>query len=117
MSVGSTQFREPTEREQRLLKLLFARCDQCPADWLTDLLVSSMEDGGMGSLRLCLQSSVERNPKFGRRAAEVQFADVDGVTVLVSLNLSEKGLPFEMDVWKTDFSPLVRVPRQQIDDA
>jgi hypothetical protein len=117
MSAGSTPFREPTEAERRLLSVLFSKCNECSPEWLTNLLVSSMDDGGMGSLRLRLKSEVDADPKLGRRAAEVQFADADGITVIASLNLSTKGLPFEMDIWKTDFSPLTRVPQFKRDDA
>jgi len=42
--------------------------------------------------------------------AEYQFTDADGVEVLISLNVDADGRPFELDVWKTDFSPLVRMP-------
>lgn len=117
MWAGSTPFREPTEAERRLLSVLFSKCDECSPEWLSSVLVSSMDDGGMGSLKLRLQSDIEADPKFGRRAAEVQFADADGIAVIASLNLSTKGLPFEMDLWKTDFSPLTRVPHFKPDGA
>jgi hypothetical protein len=41
--------------------------------------------------------------------AEIQFTDADGVVVIVSLHLGDDGLPLEMDVWKTDFTPLLLV--------
>jgi hypothetical protein len=71
-----------------------------------------MSDGGMGSLRLHLQGSNAPGSTFGRRAAELQFTDADRVGVIVSLNLDKEGRPFEMDVWKTNFAPLVQVPEQ-----
>ena len=42
--------------------------------------------------------------------AEIQFTDTDGVEVLASLNLDQDGKPFELDVWKTDFNALIRIP-------
>ena len=80
------------------------------ADWLTDLKVSDMDDGGMGSLRLAPSGIDSRGRRYGRTAAELEFEDVDGVKVLVSLNLDEVGAPFELAIWTVDFSPLMRLP-------
>lgn len=110
MSAESRKLRKPTEPERRLLQALFSRCDECSPEWLPRLLVSAMKDGGMGSLKLYLLSGTEQHRRFGRRAAEVHFTDTDGVAVIASLNLDQEGLPLEMDIWKTDFSPLVQVP-------
>lgn len=112
MSDEFTQLRNPTQPEKRLLQALFSRCDDCTLDWLPKLLVRSMRDGGMGSLKLHLEGVREKDAAFGRRAAELQFTDADGVEVIVSLNLSKDGLPFEMDVWKTNYSPLLKVPER-----
>lgn len=112
MSDESTGLREPTAPERRLLEALARRCDDCPPNWLHGVLVSPMTDGGMGSLRLHFGGRVEQGSAFGRRGAELQFTDADGVEVIASLNLDAKGKPFEMDVWKTDFAPLVQIPEQ-----
>src|SRR5512144_3185083 len=112
MSAESTALREPTAPERRLLEALARRCDNCPSDWLHGILVSPMSDGGMGSLRLHLQGRKEHGSTFGRRAAELQFTDADSVEVIVSLNLDKEGRPCEMDVWKTNFAPLVQVPER-----
>ncbi len=50
--------------------------------------------------------------KFGRRASECQFTDEDGVEVLASLNLDQDGNLYELDIWKTDFGKLIRIPAQ-----
>jgi hypothetical protein len=76
-----------------------------------DLLrVKPMKDGGMGSLAI---SPVDCNRKFGAVGSECHFIDLDGVPVSVSLNLDQHGAPFEIDVWKIDFSPLISWPAQQ----
>jgi hypothetical protein len=67
-----------------------------------------MSDGQMGSLAISAETTEAR--KLGRTVAEFQFSDRDGVTVLASLNVDEQGLPMEVDVWKTDFSPLLEIP-------
>lgn len=49
--------------------------------------------------------------QFGGDAATAQYTDVDGVVVLISLILDEAGRFYELDFWKTDFSPLRAFPR------
>jgi hypothetical protein len=105
------EFRRPTTAEQRLLLELaqIARIDD-PGSWLDALKVREMKDGGMGSLELA--GAVQNGARSGLviSKASVQFADEDGVQVVATLNADESGVPFELDVWKTDFSPLRRIP-------
>jgi hypothetical protein len=85
-----------------------------PEGWLSSLTVREMKDGGMGSLEL---SGGARSGVVISKAS-VQFADEDGVQVVATLNADESGVPLELDVWKTDFSPLKRIPTafQRIED-
>ncbi len=32
------------------------------------------------------------------------FVDEDGIDIIVSLNVDEKGILYELDVWKVDYS-------------
>ena len=68
-----------------------------------------MDDGGMGSLRLQVDTSGGIR-RFGRCASELRFRDVDGVLVVATLNIDDAGLPFELDMWKTNFEPLKAIP-------
>jgi len=111
MSAASTRFREPTDPERRLLALLAEQASELEPGWHEELLVSEMDDGGMGSLRLSVRGApIPEKRRFGRKVAELQFTDVDGVEVLVTLNVDADGKPLELDIWKTDFSPLIKVP-------
>lgn len=96
--------------ERRLVQVLIEKAAdvKLPAGWLDNVKVSTMNDGGMGSLRF-LSSSAN---KMGKQAAEVCFLDLDGVEVIASLNLDDMGLPFELNMWKVDFSPLVQIPER-----
>lgn len=77
-----------------------------PDGWLDKVLVSPMEDGKMGSLRfITLPSS-----KFSMQGSELVFVDSDGVEVIASLNIDNNGMPFELDIWKTNFNPLIEIP-------
>ncbi len=118
-----TEPRAPTADEARLIGAL-ARLAGLRLDdgWLERLGVREMSDGGMGSLRLdppraddpdrMFDGSRKGNGgrKFGAAVAEIQFTDADGVEVLATLNVDADGEPFELDVWKTDFNPLIRIP-------
>lgn len=104
------EFRKPTADERRLL-LHLAKIAQVsdPEIWVDTLKVRAINDGGMGSLELgsAGQLSIRSTPIVPK--ASVQFTDEDGVEVVATLNASEDGVPFELDIWKTDFSPLRRI--------
>lgn len=113
MSDESTQFREPTPQELRLLVALVALASEVHVtpNWRETVRVQAMADGGMGSLRLATDEALQQSERLiGWRAAELQFIDADGVSVLASLNLDQNGELLELDMWKTDFSSLVRIP-------
>ena len=46
---------------------------------------------------------------FGRTLVACQFRDADGVGVVASLNVDQDGVPFELDMWKVDSSPLIAI--------
>jgi hypothetical protein len=75
---------------------------------LTGLSVESLDDGGMGSMRF----EIGGNRVFFRCAADCMFQDSDGVVVFAALNLDQEGQLYELDIWKTDFSPLLCWPRR-----
>ncbi|HVW11082.1 MAG TPA: hypothetical protein VHC90_21000 [Bryobacteraceae bacterium] len=69
--------------------------------------VVDMQDGGMGSIRFCDDARGQR-PLVG--IAEAEYIDDDGVLVIIVVNADAKGAIYEVDFWKTDFSPLRRYP-------
>lgn len=106
-------FRRPTADEARLLRELASIAEIEDADaWLENLRVREMEDGGMGSLEIDAPASQSHGPGVTVCRAAVQFTDADGVEVVASLNAREDGVPSELDMWKTDFAKLIRIPRQ-----
>lgn len=109
MSVESTAFAEPTTPQRRLLRALAKRWLGAPFDWVDSVKVRPMNDGGMGSLEL-LVPGAPKERVFGSRVAELEFKDADEVLVIASLNVDQAMLPFELDVWKTDFGPLIGIP-------
>ncbi|WGS47532.1 hypothetical protein LFL97_41105 (plasmid) [Burkholderia sp. JSH-S8] len=75
---------------------------------LEDAIVEEMDDGGMGGLLFCRPD--DRPRRFGKKLVEKEFVDVDGVPVMVAVNLDDDGELYELDIWKVDFSPLKRFP-------
>ncbi|HEU4881032.1 MAG TPA: hypothetical protein VFT45_02270 [Longimicrobium sp.] len=112
MSDESIKLREATPTELRLLRALVQQMPHIReiAASFNSVLVQPLDDGGMGSFRIAPLSPGRNQRHFGKVAATLQFTDKDGVLVLVSLNTDTQGEPFEVDVWKTDFSPVICVP-------
>jgi len=79
-----------------------------PGKFNGDTLVQSMNDGGMGSFLIFQDSSdIGAKRRFGKQVAGFEFVDDDGVKVLVALNVDDQNKLFEVDIWKTDFSPVI----------
>ncbi len=102
--------RSPTCVEERLLQFLVENSLFDVSVDLKDLLVCPMNDGMMGSLYLIPKGVDVTERKFGKEISSFQFTDVDGVEVLVSLNVDREGHLFELDIWKTNFQKLIKLP-------
>ena len=99
--------RHLTRQEESILEELISKSNiNPPFNWREDLLVSELTDNGMGSLSLYPPGIADKERKFGTQASDCQFKDMDGVTVIASLYLDREGNMYELDVWRTDFSPL-----------
>ena len=103
--------RKLSQEEEALVKLLIKNASATiQINWKSNLLAKPMDDGKMGSLLLLPNGIDNSGRKFGSCVSEYQFTDKDGIEVIVSLNLDEKGDLFELDIWKTNFSPLIKIP-------
>lgn len=104
--------RKPTPQEERLLELLVKMSSiTFPVNWKEGLLVRPMDDGEMGSLYLFPKGEIKEDRILGEQVSELQFTDQDGIEVIASLNIDSNGDLYELDIWKTDFSKLIRLPR------
>jgi hypothetical protein len=103
--------RRPTIEEERLIELLVKKSSLVvPANWEKGLIVRPMNDGMMGSLYLFSQGKIIEGRKFGKRISDFQFTDIDGIEVIASLNVDSYGNLFELDIWKTNFGKLIKLP-------
>ena len=90
-----------------LFKALFEKAE---IDLIVDkVAIKPMNDGGMGSHTLSIGKD---DSVFGEVASELRFNDSDGVPVLASLNVDQKGYPFEVDLFKADYSKLRKWPSE-----
>jgi hypothetical protein len=103
--------RKLSVQERHLLEALIRHANDLVLDprWQDDLLVESMSDEGMGSVRL-VPGNASSYRKYGGTVSNLEFEDADEVKVLVALNVDQNGHLFEIDIWKTDFRPLIRIP-------
>ena len=102
-------FRKLKDDEKRLIKKLLVDVEHI--NNLDDIIVKPMSDGGMGSLLLFSSKKNNENRFFGKQLSEFQFTDIDGINVIASLNVDTDGELFELDIWKTDFSKLKKIPK------
>lgn len=103
--------RKLTPQELKLIQELFQKARQSASeiDW-TELRAVEMKDGNMGSLQLYPQGTLGIPRRFKAYISESIFADEDGVSVIASLSIDENDKLLELDLWKTDFNPLIRLP-------
>ena len=103
--------RHLSKKEKALLRKMLDSAGNLKDKFLNKIdsaLVQEMNDGGMGSLRFIAQGEGTR--RLGQVVSEAEFLDEDGVLVTVTLNLDQNGRLYELDIWKTDFSPLKKIP-------
>ena len=85
--------------------------DDFISKFLLQMKCSEMNDGGMGSIRFFSASDMDDGDReFGGKISACHFTDIDGVMVSVALYRDLSGSPLELDVWKVNFSPLLRMP-------
>lgn len=104
--------RQLDDGEVLILSVLLRRA----SDWnggpldLRTLRVSDLDDGGMGSLRFV---SGKKHPRYGRTIAEGWFKDLDDIPVALALYVDRDDDLFELDSWKVDFTPRLRLPHDE----
>jgi hypothetical protein len=75
---------------------------------LPGALVEEMNDGGMGSLKFLNKNKLNR--RHESTIAQIQLLDIDGIPLLISIDLDGEGDIYELDVWKGDSSPTKQFP-------
>lgn len=98
--------RVPTLEETKVIELLVAKANYKKMDWKKELKVVDIPDG-MGSLLLIPQGQSNTKRLFKAQISEALFKDIDDVDVLISLNIDQNDLLYELDIWKMNYGPLI----------
>lgn len=100
--------RKLTENEIILIEKLIENINSFElVDDLKTVNVELMQDGGMGSL-MFENNHQTKSPLT--KLNEFFFSDSDGVKVVATLFIDRNRKLAELDIWKTDFSPLLKIP-------
>jgi hypothetical protein len=102
--------RMPTAEEMGVIEFLVDKGGYSKGDWRRGLRVIDMP-GGMGSLRISYDDK-DSDRKLGDEVSSVRFKDIDGVDVIMTLYVDTEGKLYELDVWKVDFTDLIRMPER-----
>ena len=101
--------RSLTIPEKNFLRELL-RTISLPTENIDEIKVKPLNDEGMGSLFI-ISDKKEEDRKFEGVLFQQQFVDVDEVPILVTLHADQYGDLFELDIWKADFSPVIKYPQ------
>ena len=99
--------RNPTEEEILIISFLATKANYSHNNWEKGLKVAEMNDGGMGSLLLMPVGQVNTKRLFKAQISDVIFKDLDGIDVIVSLNIDQDDFLYELDVWKVNYDKLI----------
>jgi prolyl 4-hydroxylase len=103
--------RRITPDEERLLNALIKSASiVLPDNWMKELLVEDMNDGGMGSLLLFPFGTAPEKRMFGELVSELEFKDADDVLIIASLHTDREENLYELDMWKVNGAPLIKIP-------
>lgn len=102
-----SNIRRPNENELLLIKKLIEKGGVCVD--VSNLKVSDLDDGHMGSLLLFVNGEYKER-EAAVYVSEIQFKDVDGVAVIATLYSNKGGIISELDIWKVNFEPLIKLP-------
>ena len=72
--------------------------------------VLPLDDGEMGSIKFIYEYDHELENYNIIPISEYQFNDIDNIPVLITLYAYENGDLYELDIWKSDFNPLLSYP-------
>src|SRR5436190_3582536 len=76
---------------------------------LDSIKAYDLSDGDMRSVKTMPQD--DRETRRAVPIASANYVDSDNVAISVQINCDETGRLFEIDIWKTDFSTIIRYPK------
>jgi len=98
--------RKLLKKEEHLLQLLIDKSNY--SFDFTDLIVRNLK-GGNGSV-LFLNKKNTEDRSMSKTISEMNFKDKDKTIISVSLSIDNDNNLYELDIWKTDFSEIIKYP-------
>lgn len=93
------------QNEKDLIAHLLLQLNLNPADYPYNELVEEYEGGKMGSISL--GGDVEG---YAGDLIQVEYTDIDGTPVVITLTKDHQNRLLDLDFWKVDFSKLLEYP-------
>ncbi|MDZ7897792.1 MAG: hypothetical protein U5N85_07150 [Arcicella sp.] len=101
------QTRKIRENERVLIEFMLEKIGFTTQDYPICEDVFEYEGGKMGSISL----GVDNNPDdYDVDLIQVQYADSDNITVIITLTKNKRNQLLDLDFWKEDFSKLILYP-------
>jgi hypothetical protein len=101
------QTRKIRQNEQVLIEFMLGKVGLSIQDYPIAEDVFEYEGGKMGSISL----GINNNPDdYNDDLIQVEYADTDGITVIITLTKNNKNQLLDLDFWKEDFSKLITYP-------
>lgn len=99
--------RKIRENERVLIEFMLEKIGFTTQDYPIIEDVFEYEGGKMGSISL----NIDNNPDdYDGDLIQVEYADTDGITVIITLTINNKNQLLDLDFWKEDFSKLITYP-------
>lgn len=99
------ELRKIKEEEIELIKFLLVKSNLDPNQFIISDMVDEYEGGKMGSIGLGKVGAV-----YESDIIQAEYADLDGVEVIISLTKDTENQILDLDFWKVDFSKLLKYP-------
>jgi hypothetical protein len=71
------------------------------------------EDGKMGSFGFVYESNEYIGS--GKHISDIEFYDIDGILCVATMFAYDNNFVDSVDIWKVDFSPLIKIPTNEND--
>jgi hypothetical protein len=101
------QTRKIRENERALIEFMLEKIGFTIQDYPIAEDVFEYEGGKMGSISLGIDNSPD---DYDGDLIQVEYADTDGITVIITLTKNNKNQLLDLDFWKEDFSKLITYP-------
>jgi len=95
----------PEERSLLVYLMAKASLPLPDAEWLDQLKIEAI---GPGRSSFRILRDADRD--YDQLASDVVFHDEDEVQVLASLFVDRRQIPYEVEIWKIDDTPLIKLP-------